>query len=276
MRWSKIRELVKAHRVSEATPGEQMSMAYGIRQIAIQRGVEIALALSTTKHINALEVGCMFNRNEGMSTLSMARFAKKQAGNVRFVSIEYNSAHIELAKQIIVEADSSLLHHVDFLLGHSLQMLPEALSRLDSVHFAFLDGGAHPEVCLQEFELVTEHLTSTGLILIDDVQSIPPSVAYPPRRVFGKGTLILPYLTIIEYLRQRALYISRNNEFGTGTEGVPSSRLVEWTLSMDFEKCFADLNYRILSKGRHKMLIVAKQQPLERYLDKLDNTIEVI
>ena len=196
------------------------------RQDIIQRGLAAVLTHSGSGRVNALEIGCMFRKTEGLSTLEISRFVRKEAVSGRFCSIEYDPDHVQTATELLRELDPAALGFVEFMRGHSLATLPMALERLGEVDFVFLDGGAHPEVCLRELELVLPRLSRRGLIVVDDLQEIAPSAAYPLPRPFGKGTLILPFLVIHEYLRSRELYQDRNDQFSEGRAGVPDSELI--------------------------------------------------
>ena len=162
------------------------------RDQIIDLGLETVSTYSASDRLNALEVGCMFKTNEGFSTYRIAHFIQQHRGQRRFISIDSDSEHIDACKQMMGDFAPALLSEVKFLRGHSLEMLPEALNEMQSVDFALLDGGASPECCLREFELVVQRLSENGLFLIDDLQDMAPTEAYPFPRMFGKGTLILP------------------------------------------------------------------------------------
>lgn len=234
-----------------------------LRASVIDLALEIVSQSSTSNGINAIEIGCMFKNNEGFSTYRIARFVKDSGKQHRFISIEYNPEHVDAAKLMLLEIDPNSLSGVDFLCGHSLSMLPKAFEQMPSLDVALLDGGTHPEVCLQEFEMVLERLSRNGLIIIDDLQQIGPSPAYPVPRPFGKGTLIIPYLAIAEYLKVRGHYRDRNNQFSAESEGIPDSQLLKHTASERLLELLGPWDYRIIAKGTHKMLMVGNRSTLQ-------------
>jgi hypothetical protein len=151
-----------------------------------------------------------------------------------------------------------------------LKRLPEALESLHTVDLAFLDGGAHPEVCLQEFELVLSKLSPCGLIVVDDAQNLPPSELYPLPRPFGKGTLILPFLVISEYVAERELYRDRNNQFAATDEGVPDSRILSHAGIDGIQHVIGGVTYAILAEGIHKMLVIGRREIVQSLLERGD------
>ena len=168
------------------------------------RETVVDTALKSVRPRCAIEVGCMFTTNEGLSTLHIGRFIAASGGT--FVSIEYDQNHIDAARMIL-GGEAAM---VTFRCGHSLALLPDAISELGQVDFFLLDGGAHPEVCLHEFELAKAALSDRGLILVDDAQDIAPSEAYGLSRPSGKATLILPMLILGEYMEGRKDYLYAN------------------------------------------------------------------
>lgn len=68
------------------------------------------------------------------------------------MSVEYDLSHIQACKGMIGACDPYLEKQIEFRHGHSLSVMPGIFADLGSVHFFCLDGGAHPEVCLAEFE----------------------------------------------------------------------------------------------------------------------------
>jgi hypothetical protein len=234
-----------------------------LRSQVIEASLKTVGAFS--KAINAIEIGCMFSESEGLSTMVVAQACASVPGS-RFVSIEYNSDHIAAAKKLMKRHDADLLRTVEFQKGHSLSVLPDECARMRVVDFALIDGGAHPEVCLAEFEAILPVLSSGGIILVDDLQSIPPSEAYAGRRVFGKATLILPYLVIAEYLAAREQYLTANCEYCDEVEGTPHSHLVAATKSISE---IGSWDYRVISHFKHKMMVVGRSETVKKLGDTL-------
>jgi hypothetical protein len=145
----------------------------------------------------------MFKEDEGLSTYAIADFLATRPDGGRFISIEYDPTHIQASRAIIERLNPKLHDYIDYREGHSLHQLPPALADLGHVHFASLDGGAHPEVCLVEFEQTMAHLAPLGTILVDDAQRMEPTVNYSFPRPLGKATLILPMLVARHYVQNR-------------------------------------------------------------------------
>jgi hypothetical protein len=181
-----------------------------IRTALIESALGRISAIAPDKPINAIEVGCMFKEDEGLSTLAIAEIISRHPAKGRFISIEYDATHVDAARAILARYPAEFARTVEFRCGHSLALLPPALAELGGLDFASLDGGAHPEVCLQEFELACANLNANGLLLVDDLQELPPSQAYSLPRLFGKGTLILPMLILRNYLSNRDRFLDAN------------------------------------------------------------------
>ena len=92
--------------------------------------IERALAvLQSRRRLGVVEIGCMFNEREGLSTFAVAQALKSRPGSV-FASIEYDADHIDACKGLIAKRDPELLKHVDFYYGHSIDQLPKALASM--------------------------------------------------------------------------------------------------------------------------------------------------
>ena len=94
----------------------------------------------------------MFKEDEGLSTFTLAQFLHDRSAGGRLISIEYDKNHIQACRTILERKNPKLLDIVEFRHGHSLALIDDAIKDLEVIHFASADGGAHPEVCLQEFE----------------------------------------------------------------------------------------------------------------------------
>lgn len=201
--------------------------------------------------LQIVEVGCMFKEDEGFSTYLIADFLAKRAGCGRFVSIEYDLSHIDASRVLIQKWNPGLSGFIEYRHGHSLSVLPEVLTDLDQVHFFYLDGGAHPEVCLAEFEKAMMHLAPEGVILVDDAQQIPPSKNYQLPRPLGKATLILPMLIVDNYLLNRET-VSTANATPGNQRSIPQSRFVGQLENIDIPSLNA-WNFEVIGSG-HQML----------------------
>jgi hypothetical protein len=175
------------------------------RSSIIELALKAVTKASPHYRLHALEVGTMYKADEGLSTYIIAKNAKQFKGKKRFISIDNDQKHINSSIQMLQRLDSGLLSEICFHCDNSLEILPEVLQDLEFIDFVLLDGGAHPEVCLREFEIVLDYLSEKGIILVDDLHEIAPSDAYSLQRPFGKGTLILPWLTIASYLKGQNL-----------------------------------------------------------------------
>ncbi|HWO43091.1 MAG TPA: class I SAM-dependent methyltransferase [Candidatus Eisenbacteria bacterium] len=202
--------------------------------------------------LNVLEIGSMFNENEGLSTFIIADFLHRRVGGGRFVSIDYDVKHIQACKRLIADRNAALLDRVELRHGHSLHLLPTILDDFKTVHFALIDGGALPEVCLEEFEQVVEYLAERGIVLVDDAHSLAPSSGYPLPRPFGKATLIMPMLILADYVRSRPeaeQYAISGDDKGK----APQSRFVQQLLNLEFRDRDSGLPFALIG-GKHKML----------------------
>jgi predicted O-methyltransferase YrrM len=234
-----------------------------LRGALIEAGLETVLATSGSARFHALEVGCMFKQDEGRSTQRIAAFLDSHRVASRFVSIDADPAHIKSARALLAGHAPATREPPDFVLGRSLECLPAVLGELRPLHFALLDGGAHPEVCLQELELALAALADGGLVLVDDLQELAPTAAYGPPRPFGKGTLILPFLVIAEYLRQRPRYLDAN--LGC----APASSLVTRCIGTSLVEPLAAWEYALIARGSQRLLAVARRPALQALAARL-------
>lgn len=228
---------------------------------------------SGAQHLGALEIGCMFKEDEGLSTLAIAAALRKTGRPFRFVSLEYDPAHVDAAKRILARRDKTLLSSVEFACGHSLASLPRVLSdQTPSVDFASLDGGAVPEICLQEFEMVWARLTARGLIVVDDINLIPAPQSEPhkSRRIFGKGTLILPLLLLAEHLRdKRAAYQAAQQASEPGLPPIRSDWIEALAVS-GLTKAFERSRFLLVSGQGITMLVMGRTEPVEALRDRIN------
>jgi len=99
-------------------------------------------------------------------------------------------------------------------------------------------------------------LTTEGVILVDDLQSLEPTESYSLPSPLGKGTLILPFLLLNNYHRNRNKYLSANSD-KTGRTVKPSSELIKSSL---MGSIVFDDNFDFIVKGyEHKILIYANK-----------------
>jgi len=221
-----------------------------LRSQAITSTLNHISSIYQDEPLNIVEIGCMFNEGEGLSTYLIADFLSKRPAGGKFVSIEYDQNHIEACKKIIQTRNSSLNKQVEYRHGHSLSILPEVFDDFNVVHFVFLDGGAHPEVCLVEFELSRAHLVPDGVILVDDVHQLQPSDNYGLSRPFGKATLIYPMLILSNYLKNRETIREVNS---VGFEGaVPNSHFINKLEVLD-DSILNFSTFRVIG-NHHRML----------------------
>jgi len=121
---------------------------------------------------------------DGMSTLHWAKLAKELCGS--FTSVDANPRHVEMAKQLLVNHE---LQPAQVTLGESVAWLrayagPKIdllyLDSLDSAEATLFPAQLHQ---LEEFQLARRVMSSTGIILVDDVYHA---------RDGGKAALTLP------------------------------------------------------------------------------------
>ena len=168
-----------------------------IREAATARALR---SLPENKRLVLLEIGCMFNTDEGKSTLKLLEAIKENPEGGKLLCIEMDDQHIAKCIDIISSIDESLLNHVKFFQGPSLDVLEAALNSEEELDFASIDGGADPLTCLKEFIMINQKMSESGLILVDDIQELKKSKKYRSKRFFGKGTLIVPTLIWSNYL----------------------------------------------------------------------------
>ena len=200
----------------------------------------------------------MYKEDEGLSTYVIADFLAKRRNESKFISIDWDPAHIESCKTIMRKRNATLVKAVEFREGHSLSLLPQVLAELGVVHFALLDGGEHPEVCLAEFELVATHLAPEGALLIDDAQPIPCRQDYALQRPLGKVNLILPMLLIEEYLRHRGEIRAAGSDASDSTT-VPDAHFLGELKGLDLDNrgatfCVMGTWHRMLAYGSPKFV----------------------
>ena len=225
------------------------------KSVVILSGLNTVHLLSASTTINAIEVGCMFKRDEGLSTFLIAQFLHEKANQSQFFSIEKNFDHITACQKILNEENGLLTSKTEFLCGDSLKKLPEALQKIERVHFALLDGDGHPEVCLCEFEQVIHKLSGNGLILVDDVQEFELTTSYGLPRPFGKATMILPWMVLLGQLKARAFL---------KTETCHQSLLLDLIDTNRIPPRFLEVDYLLVGRGAHRMLALANRVVIEQ------------
>ena len=234
------------------------------RSSIIELALKVVIKASLEHRLHALEVGTMFKDDEGLSTFIIAKNTKQFEGEKVFVSIDNDQKHINSSIQMLQRLDSSLLTEIRFCCNYSLEILPEILQDLKFIDFVLLDGGAHPEVCLREFEIVLDHLHEKGIILIDDLQELSPSDAYPLQRPFGKGTLILPWLTIANYLKGQNISDDK-------LKSRSISKLHALIPNKEIINVLGKVDYVVISKGGHKMMAIGNQLVINDFSKMLSN-----
>jgi tetratricopeptide (TPR) repeat protein len=222
----------------------------------INAGLQTVASMLKAQTVRAVEVGCMFKADEGLSTAVIASFLQKRGGNRRFLSIEYDRTHISAAQRILCGLEPDLLPEVTFACGNSLDILPQLIREWASIDFALLDGGGHPGTCLREFELVLEGLSENGLIVVDDLHDMAPTPHYSAARPFGKGTLILPWLIMADY-------------FGHCSRG-PDAALFKLIRKEELTASAREIRFTILSRQRHRMLVAGREHAVRQALRSLE------
>jgi hypothetical protein len=136
-----------------------------------------------------------------------------------------------------------------------------------------IDGGAIPEVNLQEFAMLIPHLADDGILLVDDLQEIPPLPRYPAPRPFGKATLILPALILAEHCRvpkpdQNRPETWTNRFVPDPFISVQHPTFIQNACGDPLIKSLLPFDYTVIGQS-HRMLVVARRPTLERYLARL-------
>lgn len=217
--------------------------------------------------LRIIEVGTMFQQDEGLSTYVIADFLSSRSAGGSFVSIDADQEHIESSKMIMDTLNPCLRDQVEYRCGLSLTVLPEVVKELAPVHLFFLDGGAQPEVCLAEFEVAAANLALGGMVLVDDAQSILPSERYPWPRPFGKATLILPMLILGDYLGNRVEILGGKASLGNSMT-IRESRLIkglkDTSILHEPERDFA------VYGSSHRMLVYGKSSTVARVMESVE------
>jgi predicted O-methyltransferase YrrM len=244
-----------------------------LRSQAILLALKCVSSVFETEPLHVLEVGSMFKEDEGLSTFLIAEFLHKRTSGGHFVSIDYDLDHIEACRKLIAARNPALCSRVELRHGHSVSLLPEILDNFQTLHFALLDGGAHPEVCLVEFEQAIAYLANKGVVLVDDAHPLHPSPSYGLPRPFGKATLILPMLILAHYVQNRAAVRRANSALGDEVS-VPDSRFVRQLLDLKYRE--RELPFGLIGDGhkKHKMLICGNAEVVaeaEQWLKCSDN-----
>lgn len=203
--------------------------------------------------LNIIEIGCMFKEDEGLSTFLIADFLARRQGGGKFISMDCEQSHIESSQRLIAARNPALATWVEYRQGHSMALLPEVARAMAPIHFAFLDGGGHPEVCLQEFEVTAAHLAPDGVIVVDDAGEMEPTGNYRLPRPFGKATLILPALIIGEYLANRDAMRGANSLAGQG-DSLPDARFLSGLAVPFGVAAYAVLDQRMLVYGNRSVV----------------------
>jgi len=103
------------------------------RQHYLLQSLEFVERAYEKEDLNIIEIGCMFKEDEGLSTLSIAKFLAEKNIKGRFVSIDMDASHLDSCRQLIEDRDPTLLKHVEFLCGNSLQILPNIIAEMGLV-----------------------------------------------------------------------------------------------------------------------------------------------
>ena len=229
------------------------------RQEYITKTLELVAKNISTPRFNFIEVGCMFKENEGLSTYTVTDFIKKNRLKARFISIDADREHIESCKRLLWKFDPELIPLVEFRCAESTGALPEILKEMGEVHLALLDGGAHPEVCLKEFEIVNNMLSKGGIILVDDLARLEPTIPFPGERPFGKCTLIYPMLIIADYLKYRRERMQAGNLLKPGQASAVLASVIDQKSITEFKGNFAVLKCSV----HHAMLAYSDSPAIE-------------
>ncbi|HPE33007.1 MAG TPA: class I SAM-dependent methyltransferase [Parvularculaceae bacterium] len=108
--------------------------------------------------------------NWGSSSIVIAQAIRDSGRRGRLHTIEIDRVNHEKAKARVEEAGLSDL--VEFHLGASEKVLPTLMEKLDSVRFAYLDGGHGLDTVLVEFDAVQRKLAHGGLVIMDNTYPI--------------------------------------------------------------------------------------------------------
>lgn len=233
-----------------------------LRSRAIRLSLERVSDSYRDEPLRLVEVGSMYNEEQGLSTYVIADFLANRPKGGKFVSVDLDQDHIKASSAIIQRHNPALMRWVEYRHGHSLRVLPKLLAEFGTVHVALLDGSEHPEVCLVEFEETLKHLASDGVILVDDAQPIPVSQEYPLPRPLGKLTLILPMLIVGNYLRNRGTVRASASDVGDPST-VPDAAFIKQLDGLPVDAvgasfCVMGTWHRMLAYGNPRFVAMAE------------------
>lgn len=108
--------------------------------------------------------------NWGSSSIVIAQAIKDANRGGRLHTIEIDAQNHEKAKARVAEA--GLSDFVEFHLGASEDVLPKLAAELNSIRFAYLDGGHGIDTVMAEFEAIESKLTHGALVVMDNTYPI--------------------------------------------------------------------------------------------------------
>ena len=108
--------------------------------------------------------------NFGCTSIVLAQALKDSGCDGRVITIELEKSNVEIAKRNVHEA--GLGSRIEFVLGDSKILLPEVVSKVGKIRFAFLDASHLYEDVMFEFETILPNLAEDGLVLFDNTYQI--------------------------------------------------------------------------------------------------------
>ena len=209
--------------------------------------------------IKLIEIGCMFREKEGKSTLILTNVIKNHISKGKLYSIELTKNHISACIKILNNYSKEHIKYVEFINDYGINGLRKLINEnTNKIDFISLDGGAQPEVCLEEFEVAVKLIKSDGIIIVDDIQGLSPSKSYPYSRPMGKGTFIYPFLLLEEYINNKNDIIALN---WNKNEPKPNSKNIKLLPKINI-LANKNLFFKVVG-DRHKILIVGNKSVIE-------------
>ncbi|MGJ3240287.1 MAG: O-methyltransferase [Anaerolineae bacterium] len=127
--------------------------------------------------------------NQGYSTIVMAQVLHDLKINSKIITVEFDSATAEIARQNIEAA--GLSEYVDLRVGDAVQFLRDFVATHDHIDFIFLDDDHSYEHVRREFDIIYKHVVAcNGKVYMDNTASggVGRALRYI-RRAYG-GNLV--------------------------------------------------------------------------------------
>lgn len=136
--------------------------------------------------LDLLETGCIRNTApghrlaDGWSTLIFAEHVKAHSGSTTSVDLDTAQAKAVLASECLAA-------QVQFIEGHSVEILGALREQGKTYDIVLLDSANDPELTFKEYQIAADMVRRPNLVVVDDVKYYSDSHGV-------KGDVLLPYL----------------------------------------------------------------------------------